>query len=104
MRQLDRVPVPQLASLDECLEREAVDYVGTRLHAGIRAMQKGRRSLIIGIDNRAIEMGTDFNLPVVRRDDVAKSLQGRIDGSWETHIRLDHQAIRTWRGQFVAQG
>ena len=49
-----------------------LDYVGTRLHAGVRAMQKGRRSIILSIDNRAREMGKDYNLNVIERNDIYK--------------------------------
>ncbi|MBW1619345.1 polysaccharide pyruvyl transferase family protein, partial [Empedobacter falsenii] len=47
-----------------------IDYLGTRLHAGIYAMQRGIRTLIIGIDNRALEIGKDINLNVIKRDDI----------------------------------
>ena len=42
-----------LEAYDAVLALDDLDYVGTRLHAGIRALSKGRRSLIISIDNRA---------------------------------------------------
>ena len=48
---------PTLEAFDNLLESEIdLDYIGTRLHAGIRAIQKKRRSIIIGVDNRALEM------------------------------------------------
>ena len=59
--------------LDRTLDALDTEYVngvshfGTRLHAGIRALQFNCRSLIFAVDNRATEMGTDFNLPVVSR-------------------------------------
>ncbi|MEH7225243.1 polysaccharide pyruvyl transferase family protein, partial [Bacillus sp. JJ1566] len=45
---------PSLKALDSLLQNNsmALDFVGTRLHAGIRALQNKRRTIIIGIDNR----------------------------------------------------
>ena len=43
------------------------DYVGTRLHAGVRAHQLGAHSVIISIDNRAEEIAGDTGLPIVQR-------------------------------------
>ena len=49
------------------------DYVGTRLHAGILALNYRKRTLIIAVDNRAAEMKTDINLPVIARGDLESS-------------------------------
>ncbi|MHC4920710.1 MAG: polysaccharide deacetylase family protein [Planctomycetota bacterium] len=92
---------PSLRSLDRLLaSHPSLDYVGTRLHAGIRAIASGRRSLIIGIDNRAIEMGRDFDLPVLERSALAE-LPALIEASQETRVQLPHQAIATWKQQFA---
>lgn len=76
-----------------------IDYVGTRLHAGIRALQHGRRSLVVSVDNRAREMGGDFRLPIIERDDIA-GLAGRIEGNIELAVALPQEAIARWRNQF----
>ncbi len=91
---------PSLQALDELLASRAdIDYVGNRLHAGIRAMQHGRRSIIIEVDNRALEMGKDFNLPTIERDDI-DGLQGMIAGDFATEVRLPTDAIERWKQQF----
>ena len=46
---------PSLKSFDEVLLNGNIDYVGTRLHGGIRALQHKVRTIIISIDNRARE-------------------------------------------------
>ena len=46
--------------------------VGTRLHAGIRALQKGNQALILSVDNRATEINKDINIPVISRFDLAQ--------------------------------
>jgi polysaccharide pyruvyl transferase WcaK-like protein len=86
------------------LKREDVDCVGTRLHAGIRALQRKRRAIILGVDNRAEEMGHDFDLPVVARGKVALELEAEINGYWETRICIARQAIAACKGQFKAVG
>ncbi|MGU8248915.1 polysaccharide pyruvyl transferase family protein [Clostridium perfringens] len=91
---------PQLAKYDELLQSDIdLEFVGTRLHAGIRAMQKGRRSIIISIDNRAREMGKDFNLNVLERDEIEK-LENIIYSDFETKITLNWEEINKWKKQF----
>ncbi|MGP9659959.1 polysaccharide pyruvyl transferase family protein [Arthrobacter sp. AOP36-C1-22] len=82
---------------------EGRDYVGTRLHAGIRAAQLGRPIAILAVDNRAMEIGKDTGLPVLPREadiDV-------IDHAYSTwmsgvELRLPRKAIAQWSGQFAA--
>ena len=87
--------------LDKFLSKHSeLDYCGTRLHCGIRCMQYNHRSIIIAVDNRATEMGTDFNLPVVQRTDIVTKLGDLIDTEWVTDIKVDHDAISIWKSQF----
>jgi polysaccharide pyruvyl transferase WcaK-like protein len=92
---------PHLACYDQLLQSQQIDYLGTRLHAGIRALQTGRRSLIVAVDNRAKEMGGDFNLPVIARDDIHTNLAARLKTDWPTQVQPDLQAIQSWRDQFT---
>ena len=63
---IERISVlsPLLSTLDETLAAGAA-YVGTRLHAGVRALQHNRPSYIIPIDNRAIEIAKTESLPLI---------------------------------------
>lgn len=88
---------PRLEALDGLLGGE-VDYVGNRLHAGIRALQKGRRAVIVEVDGRAREMGADFGLPTVERD-AFERLARMIEGKLETRIELPREAIVRWKAQ-----
>lgn len=91
---------PTLQELDQLLNSSLdIDYVGTRLHAGIRALQFRRRSIIIAIDNRAAEKGKDFNLPVIARGDL-QSIVKTIKGSFQTAVRIPIDEINAWRAQF----
>ena len=89
-----------LADYDAVLEQENLDYVGTRLHAGIRALRKGRRSLIVSVDNRAECIGDDTGLPTIRREDIPFALKDRLEAEFETKIDLPWENIARWKGQF----
>jgi len=91
---------PNLKSLDELLSSDIeLDYIGTRLHAGIRAMKYKRRAIIIGVDNRAIEMQKDFNLTVIPRHDLG-SLHSKINSDFETDLHVPFDKIQQWKEQF----
>lgn len=83
------------------LREEEVDYVGTRLHAGIHALNQGVRSLVIAIDNRAIELGRDVNLPILMREDIENELATRINAPIITKIVLPMENIVLWKRQFM---
>jgi len=81
------------------LDDESIDFVGTRLHAGIRALQMKRRTIILGIDNRALEKSKDFNIKVVARDDL-QGLKKAVKDNFETRINIPVERIEKWKSQF----
>ena len=89
-----------LEQYDKLLEQSDLDYVGTRLHAGIRALNAGHRSIIIAIDNRAECIAKDTNLPIVFRNDVEQELEHVIYSKLETKIKMPFDAIEKWKRQF----
>ena len=91
---------PNLHAFDEALAGLDADYVGTRLHAGIRALQHKRRTLIIAIDNRAIEINRDFNIPVLHIDELER-LPELIESSFATEVKLPLDNITKWKKQFT---
>ena len=77
------------------------DYIGTRLHGGIRWLTAGKQALIISVDNRAAELARDTGLPTVQRGDYASIV------SWINHPRkllmhLPVSEISRWSQQFDA--
>ena len=54
---------PNLKDFDNLLS-SGVTYIGTRLHAGIRALQKQCPSYILPVDNRAVEISKTDSLPL----------------------------------------
>lgn len=75
------------------------DYVGTRLHGGIKCLLSRRRALVVEIDNRAKEIAKDTNLPTADRKDLCK-IANWIDSPSATKITLDVDSIEQWRTQF----
>jgi hypothetical protein len=91
-----RVIGPNLRSYDEFLANEDVDYVGSRLHGGIRALQFKKRTLVIGIDHRSAEIANDTGLPVLRRTEM-NGLETWVNGNLPTRINLPTDNITNWK-------
>lgn len=92
---------PNLAEYDNILlNLQDIEFVGTRLHAGIRALQNGKRAIIISVDNRATEMGKDFCLNVLERSEIT-SLEQYINKDIQTKIKLPDKEIKLWKEQFM---
>lgn len=90
-----------LADYEAMLQPGKVDYVGTRLHAGIHALNYGVRSIILAVDNRATEMGQDIHLPVIQREDISRELEVKICEEFTTDIQINQQAIHFFKAQFL---
>jgi hypothetical protein len=95
-----RLIPPNLADFSDFLRDNHVDYVGTRLHGGIRALQLGKRALILAVDNRAKEIAGDTQLPVAGRQDTG-AIERWISTPAPTRIALPAEAIAAWRTQFA---
>ena len=92
--------VPTLEAFDALLSGpEPVDYIGTRLHGGIRAFDRGAWGLIVAVDNRALEIGKDTGLPVHARGD-RESIEASVEARLTRRIDLPQTDIDAWRGQF----
>jgi polysaccharide pyruvyl transferase WcaK-like protein len=98
-----RVVAATLEAYDRLLSSSLdLDYVGTRLHAGVRALQKKRRALILAVDNRAREISSDTALPCIPRENAMRDLEGLVDRFSARDIRLPVAAINRFIGQFAA--
>ena len=92
---------PTLAAYDHILTNiKSLDFVGTRLHAGIRALQKHIRTIVVAIDNRAIEKSQDINLKIILRDEIENKLETMIQEDFKTDIKLPIENILKWKKQF----
>ncbi|MFV0624147.1 polysaccharide pyruvyl transferase family protein [Sphingomonas sp. ac-8] len=90
---------PNLAAFDAVL-RTRCEFLGTRLHAGIRALQAGCYARIIPVDNRATEMARDFGLPL-----LADLTESAFDDAFVHRrgmaLRVPVEAIARWKRQFA---
>ena len=93
---------PTLKAFDDLLSSDdELDYVGTRLHAAIRALQHQRRSICIAVDNRATEISRDTKLQIVDRGQM-DTLSYMIKSAWETVFTVDFDAVSKWKEQFLS--
>lgn len=91
---------PSLRHYDKALHSGQFDYVGTRLHAGIRALNNKVRTIIVAVDNRATEIAKDTKLNVVDRKDIGVILEALICSGFNTMIKLPTENIEKWKRQF----
>jgi len=99
---IDEILLPNLTSFKSLLSNKSLelDYVGTRLHAGILALDNCRRALIIGIDNRAVEKQKDFNIPVCIREDLL-SVKDILKKDILIDLKIPFKKIEAWKNQFL---
>ncbi|HIF9459091.1 TPA: polysaccharide pyruvyl transferase family protein [Photobacterium damselae] len=97
--QINLIP-PKLSSYDSILSKGDIDFIGTRLHAGIRALQHKIRTIIIGVDNRAIEKQADFNINVIQRNDIKSDLEKSLQSDIKMDIKIPITQISEWKNQF----
>ena len=90
-----------LDSYTHFLKENEVDYVGTRLHAGIHALNISRRATIVAVDNRAREISKDTGLHVLERGNL-DILDEWIEGDRQPEITLNWEAINAFRQSLAA--
>ncbi len=95
------IVAPKLEAYKKLLIENDIDYVGTRLHAGIYAIRNGRRSIILAIDNRARDMSKTYNLNTIDKNDIDK-LETKINSKFKTNVVIDNEKIEKWKSQFLA--
>jgi len=95
-----KIIAPTLEDYSSVLEQNDIEYIGTRLHAGIFALNHKKRTLIVGVDNRSFEIAKDTNLPVIRRNQDLDKLEDLINNNRETNIVIPEANINIWKKQF----
>jgi polysaccharide pyruvyl transferase WcaK-like protein len=85
-----------LTAFDDLLKSTVIDYVGTRLHGGIRALQNSRRAFIIAVDNRALEISKDTQLPVTHRNNLS-TLSENINKNFEFTLKINRINIEKFK-------
>lgn len=92
---------PRKEAYDRLLGEEDIEYVGTRLHAGVYAMRHARRAVIIVVDERAREINKKNNLVCLERDKINSELEQLINLKIATEITMPLEQIEKWRSQFA---
>lgn len=88
---------PTLSAYDEFLRsRERLDFMGTRLHAGIRALQWGHPATIVEVDNRAKEISNDTGLKTWPRDQPFEMMIKKHRESYNIILNLPKENIYKW--------
>ncbi len=93
--------VCSLKQYQNVLDSGDIDYVGTRLHGGVYAIQHKVRSIIIAIDHRARGFHDTNNLCICERNEIPEKLAGMIQGEIVTDIHLRQDDIDRWKAQFT---
>ena len=90
-----------LSYLDNFLKvyRNNLNYIGTRLHAGIYCMDKGIRTHIVGVDQRARNIASEVGLPFIERSKIEK-LDNLIVSAYDINCSLPNDKISEWKNQF----
>lgn len=91
-----------LKKFSEVCENGTVDYIGTRLHGGIFALQHRVRAFIIAVDHRAIGFRDSFNLNVLERKQISELPEIVLKDS-PVQIKINIDAIAEWCSQFGAK-
>ena len=94
-----KLVAPSLDAFGEVLSREDIEYVGTRLHAGMYALQHRCRSLILVVDERVSSMRKTYGINCINRDNVA-DLEDMLNALIPTTMNIDEAAISLWFSQF----
>ena len=94
-----KIVPPSVEAYNDFIKNNEVDFIGTRLHGGIRALQYGKRTVIIAIDNRARELKKDSNIPTIDRENLDQ-LESMINSELITDIKLPEENIKKWKSQF----
>ena len=90
---------PNLEAFSSILSLNDIDYVGTRLHAGMFAMQHKKRTIILAIDNRVRDLSEAYSLHAIERNKIDE-LKELIESSFSTDIHLKESNIEKWISQF----
>lgn len=90
---------PNKEEYHNLLLQDNLDYVGTRLHAGVYAMRHTKRAIILAIDERAREINKCNNINCIEKSDIHQ-LEQYICSDFKTDIRMPFDEILRWKKQF----
>lgn len=86
--------------LSKFMNEGSLDYIGTRLHCGIFALNHKLRSIILSIDNRAIDISETYKINCISRNDIEK-IEDTINSVFETNVGINEANIDFFKRQFI---
>lgn len=90
----------RIEELLHLLKSIKLNYIGARLHSGIRCLKENNPTLILGFDNRAFEINKDTKLNVVDFTDL-NTINNWVMGKYiPPLIELPKANILLWKNQF----
>lgn len=89
-----------IASYDDLLSSNNIDYIGNRLHGAMYALQHKRRTIVFSIDYRAKNMLKDANFCYARNEENRAKLKDILSSPFAPSIELPSEAINKWKAQF----
>lgn len=92
--------IPPSVNAYENVLVKGIDYVGTRLHAGIYAMRHKVRSIIITVDDRMNAMSNCIHNNCISRNKL-DTLSSKINSAFNTDVVIDWEAVEIWKKQFT---
>ncbi|MCI8326331.1 MAG: polysaccharide pyruvyl transferase family protein [Lachnospiraceae bacterium] len=97
----DKIKVlePDLEQYKLFLQNNNVDYVGTRLHGGVYAMQQKCRAIILSVDNRAKEFDK-YHINCMDQFDI-QGIKEKINSDFATNVTIDYDVVHKWMNQFL---
>ncbi|HUR65276.1 MAG TPA: polysaccharide pyruvyl transferase family protein [Chitinophagaceae bacterium] len=95
-----RIMSHSLEELHQLVSSVKLNYIGTRLHGGIKCMSLENPAAVIAVDNRATELGKSINLNAVKRKEL-KGLRKWVNGDLQPGpVVLPTENIKKWQDQF----
>ena len=88
-----------LHTLDSLLSTNEYDYFGTRLHAGIRALQHGVKAMIVPVDNRSRDIGKDTGLLVA--NSLRASEFRKLRNTMALDLQIPLSAVDAWKREII---
>ena len=76
-----------------------IEYVGTRLHAGMFALQHKKRTIILTIDDRTRSIKQSYNINCIERKEIS-GLEKMIYSTLSSNISINEKNISRFLAQF----
>ena len=90
---------PTLEAYSAILSMDDIEYVGTRLHAGMFALQHKKRTIILTIDDRTRSIKQSYNINCIERKEIS-GLEKMIYSTLSSNISINEKNISRFLAQF----